>query len=682
MRYKMFMHGRLGMLAPLVLLLSFWAGGAWLNHRAYMDDLALAKAEYVSESRRITDRTSQDVAHVFQAIYEQLRTIGRLPGLKGFSHDQEFVDFRGGGEAFDADAREAIQEIYNNLASSVDMSEVYIVPADFDPEAIDPQTGELQEPSITFDELIVGRTASSGHHGEPAGDEHDEIEEIEIYEYRVMKRQIALLRARFPRIESIEGLAYPAAGGPEVVTCDNRYYSPAAPDDAARSGLVYSVPYYDNAGDFAGIVSGVILTYSLREKLGMGQCLILNPKHDYKVVPETDGAWVDREASWHAGKADPSLLYSETAELPILDIDGPWLIWAGREDAEFWNQASVKAHRHLAVMRQLGLAFVLGAMLVVWLLICRSQRALITRNAELEQRVQKQTADLLQVSRQAGMAEIATGVLHNVGNVLNSVNLSAGMIASTVEGSRLTSLSMLVGLLDQEKHQLGTFVTDDPRGKCLPEFLEKLHGKLADEQGKVQQEIQQLVSGIDHIKEIVRLQQVSATMASNVLTAVDPVALMEQAVTVNLIAMKRHAIKLHRDYEPDLPKVSLEEHKTLQILINLINNAKKATCHGSIDERRVTLRIRYELNKGMIVFEVCDNGVGIDAESLPQLFRHGFSKFENGHGFGLHIGACAASEMHGNLSAESGGPGSGATFRLSLPTSQAAAEALPARVST
>ncbi|MFK7789801.1 MAG: sensor histidine kinase, partial [Phycisphaeraceae bacterium] len=398
--------------------------------------------------------------------------------------------------------------------------------------------------------------------------------------------------------------------------------------------------------------------------------LILNPKHDYAVLPEKQGAWSDRETIWRTAKEDTSLLYSETMVLPIRDINGQWFIWSGRYDADFWSQSSIQSLNHLALIRQVGLAVIIGAMMVIWILICRAQRVLISKNDELEQRVQKQTADLLQVSRQAGMAEIATGVLHNVGNVLNSVNLSADMIANTVNGSRLTSLGKLADLLSEEKHQLGAFVTDDPRGSCIPDFLEKIHETLSDEQGKVQDELEQLVTGVEHIKEIVRLQQVSATTTSNVASLIDPVELMNQAVTINLIAMERHAIVLERDYEPNLPKVTIEKHKTLQILINLLNNAKKATCHTSIDERRITLQIRYLRDEGIILFEVTDNGMGIDPDNLAQLFQHGFSKFEDGHGFGLHSGACAATEMNGSLTAESGGVGAGATFRLSLPANQ------------
>ena len=648
---------------PIVVILAGWAWMAWTSDQAYRRDLEMAKHEYVVESKYQTDQTMREVADVFQSMYEQLRTIGRLPGLIGLL-DQD-IEFRGGGDAFDANTKQTIQEIYNNLATSVDMSEVYIVPASFDPEAIDPATGELQEPKITFDELIIGRTAASEEEGH--SEDHEEIEEIEIYEYRVMKRQIDLLRARYPRIDSFEGLDYPAISGPEVVTCDNRYYSPSDPDDASRSGLVYSVPYYDNEGDFAGIVSGVILTHAIRRQLTAGHCLVQNKQHNYAVTPNIKGAWVGRESIWRVAQPDESLIYSEVRELPMNDIDGQWSVWAGLDDAKFWGTRAVGTLRQSAQLRQLGLMVIMLAFFVVIVLIRRNHRALIIKNIELERQVQKQTADLLQVSRQAGMAEVATGVLHNVGNVLNSVNVSAGVIASTMKATRLGSLGKLVALLEEEKDQLGEFVSNDARGQHLPNFLDKLHEALVAEHGTLQSEINQLVQGVEHIKEVVNLQQVSAASHSNVIAPVDVSSLMEQAVTVNLISLDRHEIELVRDYESPLPHIALEKHKTLQILINLISNAKKATCHNSLDNRLITLRICRDQSAGRVVFEITDNGVGIAADQLSQLFQHGFSAFKNGHGFGLHSAVCAAGEMDGDLTAHSDGPGTGATFRLSLP---------------
>ena len=283
----------------------------------------------------------------------------------------------------------------------------------------------------------------------------------------------------------------------------------------------------------------------------------------------------------------------------------------------------------------------------------------------------------LSLSRQAGMAEIATGVLHNVGNVLNSVNVSARMITENLRVSRIGSLGKLVTILGQEKDRLGEFVTTDSRGKCLPDFLQQLYSKLRDDQEAIQKEADQLVSGVEHIKEVVRMQQSSAT-SSTLISPTDPTSIMEDAIKINLVSMERHHVHLHREYEADLSNLPLDKHKILQILINLISNAKKATCHPDILERHVTLRIRRVQDGEAIQFEVQDNGLGVAPESISRLFQHGFSAFKSGHGFGLHSGSNSAAEMKGTLNARSDGPGTGALFILTIPIQQAAAKGVGA----
>ena len=215
-------------------------------------DLDAALHAYRSESSSEARAVVDGIEHTFGAVYEGLRTIARLPGVRRI--DRYATNFG-------ADAKQAVQEIYNNLALGVSMSEAYIVPADLDPERIDPVTGEPEAPIITFDELILGRTAEDS----TAKDTTIEVEEIEIHEYRLMQRQLATLRDQFPLERSIEKLNYPAVTGPEVITCDNSHYSPNAPDDRHRSGLVYSVPFYGPDGNLRGEISGVILTPVLRD---------------------------------------------------------------------------------------------------------------------------------------------------------------------------------------------------------------------------------------------------------------------------------------------------------------------------------------------------------------------------------------------------------------------------------
>ena len=280
--------------------------------------------------------------------------------------------------------------------------------------------------------------------------------------------------------------------------------------------------------------------------------------------------------------------------------------------------------------------------------------------AERENVLQQQLRD---ASRQAGMAEVATSVLHNVGNVLNSVNVSASLVMSTVKKSRGVALGRVVSLLQEHESDLGTFVSRDERGKVLPAYLNELARQLAADQETALKELTSLQSNIEHIKEIVSMQQQYARL-SGVTESVDPRRLVEESLRINLSGLERHSITVRREFEP-VPPVTVDKHKVLQILVNLIRNAKDACEDLPPGDKRVTISLaRCECG---IRIAVADTGVGIAPEDMTRIFTHGFTTKKRGHGFGLHSGALAAKELGGILRAASAGKGLGATFTLELP---------------
>ena len=274
---------------------------------------------------------------------------------------------------------------------------------------------------------------------------------------------------------------------------------------------------------------------------------------------------------------------------------------------------------------------------------------------------------LMDLSRQSGMAEIATGVLHNVGNVLNSVNVSSNLITDRLRGSRGAKLSRAAALMQAHAADLGTFITTDPKGKLLPEYFTKLAAHLEEERSDLLREAQQLVKNVDHIKEIVAMQQSYAQVAGLV-EDLPAAELVEDAVRLHTGAFLRRGITIRREYQP-APPVRVDKHKVLQILINLLRNACQALEAGHATDKTLTLGIARGAGARIQVI-VRDNGAGIPPEHLTRIFQHGFTTKANGHGFGLHSGALAAKEMGGALYAASDGPGRGATFILELPTAK------------
>jgi PAS domain S-box-containing protein len=292
----------------------------------------------------------------------------------------------------------------------------------------------------------------------------------------------------------------------------------------------------------------------------------------------------------------------------------------------------------------------------------------ITARKSAEAERSDMNARLLTLSRQAGMAEVATGVLHNVGNVLNSVNVSAEVIANHVRNSELASLLKVTELLQAHASHLPSYLADDPQGKLVPDFICELGRCLGGEHEFILTEIASLTRGIDHIKQIVSAQQ-SIARGSNLMLPTEPTSIMDAAVLMNDRSLERHQIQIVREYEA-LPAMPLDKHKVLQILINLINNARQAISSNVADAtRRLTLIVRAHPTapQQRVQFIVSDTGIGISAEHLTRIFGHGFTTKNDGHGFGLHSAANAAREMGGSISVESPGRGMGATFTLDLP---------------
>ncbi len=271
---------------------------------------------------------------------------------------------------------------------------------------------------------------------------------------------------------------------------------------------------------------------------------------------------------------------------------------------------------------------------------------------------------LMDSARRAGMAEIATGVLHNVGNVLNSINVSATLASDRLRQSKVSDLARVVQLIERHHDDLAAFITADPKGKQLVPFLGLLSTHLADERVDILKELELLSSKIDHIKAIVSTQQ-SYAGVSGVTETVDVGTLLDDAMKLNSASLERHNIRIHREYG-DLPLVRLDKQKTLQILVNLIKNAKDACAESREPDRQVILKTRLA-EGGTIQIQVIDNGVGIPRDSLTQIFSHGYTTKRTGHGFGLHSCANAAQELGGSLMAYSEGVGRGATFVLELP---------------
>jgi signal transduction histidine kinase len=294
--------------------------------------------------------------------------------------------------------------------------------------------------------------------------------------------------------------------------------------------------------------------------------------------------------------------------------------------------------------------------------------------ATLESRVAERTNDLqrsldalketqrrlVDASRQAGMAEVATSVLHNVGNVLNSVNVSANLVQSAVRSSRAAGIGKLADLIAAHGDDLAA-LAETPAGKRLPAYIANLAAALAAERRQIDDELMSLAKRIDHIKIIVSLQQ-SHAKVGGIVERLSLAKLVEDAIALRASSSEKHRIDVVRQLED--AEIDVDRHKLLQIITNLLSNAWHAV-QDREGARRVT--VRAHRRGGWVGIEIEDNGCGISPEALPKIFTHGFTTKRDGHGFGLHASACAAAELGGRLTVASDGIGLGATFAVLFP---------------
>jgi len=316
--------------------------------------------------------------------------------------------------------------------------------------------------------------------------------------------------------------------------------------------------------------------------------------------------------------------------------------------------------RIFSIVRVAGIGFVFW---IVSLFVLFAGSGRLRKEIEARELMQKELVD---ISRRAGMAEVATSVLHNIGNGINNVNISSSIISEKLGSSKVEDILLVAGMVEEHIDDIEDFLKNDTKGKNILPYLKELGEMLEKERAAMMEESDVLCKSVDHIKEIIRWQQSNASVKDSVSERVVPADLLDEAMVISQSSIQRHKIEVKFN-TPELRPISLEKFKIIQVITNIVSNAINSVNKLPEDRKKLIEITVAEKEPERLFISIKDSGVGILKENIDKIFQYGFTTGDEGRGFGLHSASLTVKEMGGELIAFSEGEGKGAEFTITLP---------------
>jgi signal transduction histidine kinase len=630
----------------------------WAVQLRWTSNMVVAQQHFIDISHKDTMRGEENISGKFKSIYENLRTLSYLPGVRN-------LDERGSN--FTEEARITFQQIYNNLHVNLAVSEVYVVPVELDPNHVDPLTLKPQAPILMFDQMILN--AGSGMSKverltEPERLVHQPLAgppEVETFEYRQLAEQQSWFKANFATIEKIAAFELPFISGGEIITCDNSQFI-SSKIDKDRSGVIFSVPFYGPTGKLKGSISAILLTNRLKDLLPSSNLVLVNKNNSYLNGNLASAGLLSSEFFASQGRPDPSLIYSESILISVVDSRSPWSVWAGVPNTSFNNSEIVKAVNQTRWREFLSVAGIaLAAAISLYLVQLNLSQATRLNQVMKKERDLSAKAETEALQSSEMFQALNSDISRLNSDLAEKIKLLTQAQEDIVQKGKMAQLGNLVATVAHElRNPLG--------GVRTTTFL--LRRKLKDTDVDVEAQLSRIELGVSRCDNIISQlldfsrSQPLLTENRNICTWLTEV-LTEEApklsdqITVRCVLPESNLC------------VEIDTERLRRGVINLLTNAADAMVSKSGAslvglDHKPEIEIKLSKTDRGIEITVSDNGPGIAPEVLSRISEPLFTTKSFGTGLGL-AAVKKIAEMHlGGLEITSQF-GEGASFLIWFP---------------
>lgn len=365
-------------------------------YQNYQNNLITIQNEYIKDQKVAAAQVSNAIEIRFKYLYQTIKTISLLPSIRELEPQSNISN----------EIKGAIQQIYNNAFDNIQMSEIYIVQKEFNPNRLD------IKPQLTFENMIQKNLSL----------ENKKLEEEE-YEYQEIKKQIDYFQLNFPQ----SNISLNAISSTEVITCDYSNYTVEdykAGNNKPRNGIVYSVPIYNQQNIFKGIVSAILRSDIISQDL---------PSNQYISIQSGDKNFKRNVPTSSLEKNNQSTIVNFQQDLKINDRSNTWTILVKYPDYLFWNLSAVNS-----LKQTLGLSILIVLLFayISYFFFSNSIKGEMRLEKKIEERIsdiEKLRALTLQQEKMASLGEMAGGIAHEINTPLAIISMKVEQLKDSIE---------------------------------------------------------------------------------------------------------------------------------------------------------------------------------------------------------------------------------------------------------